>query len=117
MLQAGELVIIILLALVLLGPQRLPETARKIGGWVAEIRKAAQELTEGVQAEVRRAAAPLDEVRRDLAETVGDIPTPRFEWTGPTVRKGPSPDDAMADLEEIEKSDQEGTSGAREAGE
>jgi Sec-independent protein translocase protein TatA len=38
MLQGGEIIIILLLALVVLGPTRLPELARKLGEWTAELR-------------------------------------------------------------------------------
>lgn len=115
MVQAGELLIILLLALVLLGPTRLPDAARKLGGWVGEIKRAARELTDGVQAEIARTTAPLDDIRKDLAETVGDIPTPRFEWTGPTTSGGPSPDDAMADFDEIREPLRRDDQGDRES--
>jgi sec-independent protein translocase protein TatB len=103
MLQAGEIVIILVLALVLLGPKRMPETARKIGRWLGEIRNAAQEISQGVQAEVAKATAPFDDVKRDLAETVGEVDPTRFKWTGPSSSEGPSPEDALSDLEEINK--------------
>ena len=117
MVQAGEILIILLLALVLLGPTRLPDAARKLGGWMGEIKRAAQELTDGVQAEIARTGAPLDDIRRDLAETIGEIPTPRFEWTGPTAASGPSPADAIADLDQIQESDRRDDPGEREPGE
>ena len=52
MLQGGEIIIILLVALVVLGPQRLPEVARKIGQWSAELRQAARELRSGLEKEV-----------------------------------------------------------------
>lgn len=119
MLQGGEIIIILLLALVVLGPTRLPELARKLGEWTAELRSAARDLRRGLEAEVadikqvgEDLKAPLedlkkssDEVRRQIAETG----VSRLEWKGPKPVSGPTPADAMADLEEIEgKTGEEG---------
>ncbi|HEX6947379.1 MAG TPA: twin-arginine translocase TatA/TatE family subunit [Acidimicrobiia bacterium] len=103
MLQPGEILFILLLALIVLGPTRLPELARKAGTWMAELRKAAREITQGLEAEVaevRKAAAEVkemrDEIKRDLDQAG------RFKWEGPKPVSGPTPEDAMADLEKIE---------------
>ncbi|CAB4641404.1 unannotated protein [freshwater metagenome] len=47
----GEIVVILLLALLLLGPEKLPETARKVGKFLAEVRR----VTSGFEEEVRTA--------------------------------------------------------------
>jgi len=110
MLQGGEILIIALLALVVLGPKRLPEYFRKAGEWAAELRKAAREITQGLEAEVadlkavgEDLKAPVDELRGSLKE-IGATATEasRYEWTGPKPVSGPTPEDAMADLERIE---------------
>ena len=59
---APEVLVILLLALVVLGPERLPQAARTMGRWVAEIRK----LTGSLQAEVQDV---VDEVMRPVNET------------------------------------------------
>ena len=53
MLNVGtpELLLILLVALMVLGPQKLPEVARQVGKAMAEVRK----LTSGFQAEMRDA--------------------------------------------------------------
>ena len=149
MLQGGEIIIILLIALVVLGPRRLPEMARKIGEWTAELRKAAREVRQGLEAEIEDLkeikddlTAPVqelkktaDEVGKDLKQTADDVskdleqtaggdgsePKPdtakterprrmggaTHEWTGPKPVSGPTPEDAMADLEEIERGDKE----------
>ena len=47
----GEIVVILLVALLLLGPEKLPETARKVGKFMAEVRR----VTSGFEEEVRSA--------------------------------------------------------------
>jgi sec-independent protein translocase protein TatB len=113
MFQGGELIIILVVALVVLGPARLPELARKAGEYAAELRKAAREIQRGLESEVSglkeatdelkavrdEFKKPMDEIRRS-ADEVG---ISRLEWTGPKPISGPTPADAMADLEEIER--------------
>ena len=112
MLQTGEIIIIALLALVVLGPRRLPELARKIGKWTAELRQAAREITAGLEAEVgdikdvgRSLKQPLDEVKkpfRDIGNDVGNLGK-GYEWKGPKPVSGPTPEDAMRDLEAMNR--------------
>ena len=113
MLQGGEIIIIAILALVVLGPRRLPELARKIGGWTAELRAAAREISRGLESEVadlkavgEELKAPLDELKQPLKDIQRDVKSadPRgLDWTGPKPVSGPTPEDAMADLEELER--------------
>lgn len=120
MLQGGEIIIIIFLALIVLGPKRLPELAQKLGRWTSELRSAARDIRRGLENEVadlkevgdelKRTGgelkkplddlkAPLDDIKRDIK----DAATGRVAWTGPKPVSGPTPEDAMADLEEMEK--------------
>ncbi len=112
MLQGGEIIIIAVLALVVLGPKRLPELARKIGGWTAELRAAAREISRGLESEVadlkavgEELKAPLEELKQPLKDIQRDVKSadPRgLDWTGPKPVSGPTPEDAMADLEALE---------------
>ena len=116
MLQTGEIIVIALLALIVLGPRRLPEAARKIGQWTAELRKAAREITAGLEAEVsdlkevgRELKAPLDEVKKpftDIRKDVEGLGDEAFEWKGPKPVSGPTPEDAMRDYEEMNRLDE-----------
>ena len=113
MLQTGEIVVIALLALVLLGPRRLPEIARKLGRWTNELRNAARDITRGLESEVadirevgRELRAPLDEVKKpltDIRDEVTGFGPKGHEWKGPKPVSGPTPEDAMRDLEEMNR--------------
>jgi Tat protein translocase TatB subunit len=64
-LSPGELFLILVVAMIVLGPEKLPETAGSIGKWIREFRRATQELTqqfadENPFAELQR-ALQLDE--------------------------------------------------------
>ena len=113
MVQGGEWIVIVLVALVVFGPERLPELSRKLGGWARELRTAAREMREGLEAEVsevQKAKAdltdPVKEVRqavRDTARLAAETNPTRLEWKGPKPLSGPTPDQALADLDRIEE--------------
>ena len=113
MIQGSEILIILLVALVVLGPQKLPDLARKLGGWSVELRRAARDFRVGLEAEVadlkdfeREVRKPLDEVRDELRSTGRAVDDSsdlrRLGWVGPEPASGPTSSDALADLEGIE---------------
>lgn len=109
MIQSGELLVILLLALVVLGPQRLPDMARKLGGWTRELRTAAREISRGLEAEVKEIKdvrneirGSIDEVRKPLRDMRDDM-AEAYEWKGPKPVSGPTPADAMRDYEELNR--------------
>lgn len=112
MLEGGEVIIILIVALVVLGPSRLPDLARKAGEYATELRKAAREVREGLEAEVSDLKAAGDELRevnreirkpfQEARESIDEVGVSRLDWKGPKPLSGPTPADAMADLEKIE---------------
>ena len=107
MFQGSEVIIILLLALVVLGPKRLPELAHKLGKWTAELRATAREVRQGLEAEVSDLKSPFEELKKPIEEVKKDIEeagVSRLDWIGPKPVSGPTPADAMADLEKLEES-------------
>ncbi|MFO7300244.1 MAG: twin-arginine translocase TatA/TatE family subunit [Actinomycetes bacterium] len=103
MLQVEEIIWILLIALIVLGPTRLPEAARKLGAWASELRSAAREITQGLEAEVAEVKKTAAEIKQIRDEIKSDLDAAaRYEWTGPKPVSGPTPEDAMADLEKLE---------------
>jgi sec-independent protein translocase protein TatB len=60
--SGSEIVVILLLALIVLGPEKLPEAIRKFGRVYSEVRK----ISNGFQSEFKNA---FDEPMRELRET------------------------------------------------
>jgi Tat protein translocase TatB subunit len=71
-----ELVVILVVALIVLGPKRLPEVARSIGRAVAEFRRQSNEVMEEFQTQLDR-----DERTADAAK-----PTAKPGADGPETR-------------------------------
>jgi sec-independent protein translocase protein TatB len=61
----GELLVILLIALIVLGPQRMPEAARTVGRVVGEIRR----LSSGFQREIRDAFDETGDTKPRRAES------------------------------------------------
>ena len=77
-----ELVVIVVVALLIFGPQRLPEFARTLGKGLAEFRRASNEL---------RQTLALDELQNDLRKTInqpGNPAPPRPAQAGDTLPAG-----------------------------
>lgn len=134
MFQGSEIIVIFLVALVVLGPERLPALARTLGKWTSELRKAASELKAGLESEigdvkglVDEVKAPIEEIKKVAKDTtrsareIADDVKEETKWVGPKPISGPTPEDAMRDLEAIEANTpeppaDESQSDAREGG-
>jgi sec-independent protein translocase protein TatB len=69
-LKGGELIVIALLALVVLGPEKLPEAARWFGRVYAQIRRMGDGFTKEFQSAVRE---PLDDFRSAVSDPLKDL--------------------------------------------
>ncbi len=96
-LQGSEIIIILLLALVVLGPEKLPEAMRKAGKFYADIRK----MSSGFQEEFR---AAMDEPIREVRETANmlrdsadftKLQADEREETPKSAEMGDAPTDAV----------------------
>ena len=75
-----ELLLILVLALLLFGPRRLPEIGRTIGRGLAEFRKATTEFKTTLEREVD--VAELRRTREALTDRSGAEPPPQDAATG-----------------------------------
>lgn len=93
----GEMVVIFLLALLVLGPERLPKAMGQVGRAVAQMRK----LSSGFQDEIRRAMDPMDAPFRPGEQTLtGPVPSVTDEVkvvsTDPAQPDGPTDPDPVS---------------------
>jgi len=86
---APEILVILVLALLVLGPERLPQAASTLGRWVGQLRR----LTGSLQAEVQ---GVVDEVMRPVNETATGA-TDAFTSTFATSDAGTTGAAAAAD--------------------
>lgn len=99
-LSGSEIVIILLLALVVLGPEKLPEAIRRFGRLYGELKR----MSTGFQTEFKSA---FDEPLRELRETA-DL-TRRAIEQATTVESDPSPNTGLDSNTESSGSDDDPT--------
>jgi Tat protein translocase TatB subunit len=63
-----ELIVIMVIALIVIGPKKLPDLARALGKGMAEFRKATQEIKESLDVDEE-----FKEARKDLADSISGI--------------------------------------------
>ena len=88
----GELLVILLIALIVLGPEKLPDAARKMGNVLGELRR----MSGGFQQEMRSAIddlarPPLESVKDDAAK---EAPEQGAEGQQPDATSDTKPDSA-----------------------
>lgn len=77
----SELVLIALLALIVLGPKRLPEVARTAGRWLGRLRRFMNDVKQDLDkelhsaelSELRKLKQELDDTRRVIEESSGQL--------------------------------------------
>lgn len=99
----GEILTILLIILIVFGPKRLPELARRVGQLLGRARQAVQDFTETVQKEygddastITGVVSDFDGIRKDLGKAMGAM-------TGISTSSSPTPpsDDEMIDDDAI----------------
>lgn len=112
----SELVVVLIVALLVLGPDKLPRYARKLGAALAEFRKASDEATreirenvveplEEAQRPLREAMEPLEEIDRAVKGNIREVKTSLEHIGKDAPRKSATPEpsaDAQATTPETQ---------------
>jgi Tat protein translocase TatB subunit len=64
-----ELILILIIALLIFGPKKLPEIGKSIGKAIAELRRASNELKETIEDEIR--AEEIKKFEKSLESEIG----------------------------------------------
>jgi Tat protein translocase TatB subunit len=94
-----ELIIILLLALIVVGPERLPEMGRKLGEVLRDIRKAYENLTKDLGPELASLQKTTQELRQSV-DSVTSIPQDMVD----TMVKATDLEDTIGELKDIQDS-------------
>jgi Tat protein translocase TatB subunit len=85
-----EILTIAVVALLVFGPKRLPEIARKAGKLLSEIRGAATDLKAGLEAEYEETIEPFKDVRDTMRDAISGVERDTQRMTGAVIPGTPS---------------------------
>ena len=106
-----ELVVVVIVAFVFIGPDQLPVYAKKIGKMLRELKKytgaASEEIQKNVveplneiQAPLKEAVAPLTDIKKDIDNSVKDV-TKSFTGIGKTSKEEAAKAEAAEEVTEL----------------
>ena len=93
----GEILVIVFVALIVFGPQRLPEITKKAGQMVAKAREMSRSFTESLDGELGELAAPIKDLNGEYDATIGDMKGIASSVTGMSVEMPDVSLDATSD--------------------
>ncbi len=103
-----ELIVIMVIALIVIGPSKLPDLARALGKGIAEFKKATQEIKESLEIDEE-----FKEVKEDLVDSVSGIKealdTPDLDSEESSI-KYKNYDQVLEDYEKIKGTEEEAES-------
>lgn len=73
-----ELIIILVIALIVIGPKKLPDLARGLGKGLAEFKKATQDIKKSLDVDEE-----LREVKEDIVDSITGMATPQSDSVPP----------------------------------
>ena len=98
-----ELIIIMIIALIFIGPSKLPDLARALGKGMAEFRKATQDIKESL--DLDEEFREVEEVKKDLVDSVSGLVAPsNLEDSQGEEKKETGDEDVDEVVESYEKS-------------
>jgi Sec-independent protein translocase protein TatA len=101
-LSFGEILTIVVVILIIFGPNRLPEFSRKVGEFVAKARNATRDFTDIIQSEMGDSVVPIKEIADDFEGIRKNITDAASAMTGGTSTSAaiemPQDDDPTAEF-------------------
>lgn len=101
-LETPEILVLLVLALILFGPEKLPEYGAKLGSFIARMRQASSQVTQPLQEALRQDPTPSPPLRGDnFCHQCGHSLEPDFTFCprcGRRLEKGPAQETYSSDL-------------------
>jgi Tat protein translocase TatB subunit len=103
-----ELIVILIIALIIIGPSKLPDLARALGKGMAEFRKATQEIKDSLDLD-----EDIRDIKEDLVDSVSGFDRPLENEEFPEHKEGHEDPESRETGEpaEPDRPDKEDTSG------
>jgi Tat protein translocase TatB subunit len=104
MLSFPEILVILIVAVIVLGPKRLPETARKLGRWIGLFKQASEEfkkelmtMDRAVNDTLNRATTDFDHLEPEVTQAFENVEATLTDlYTAATLPPEMTPDDVLS---------------------
>jgi len=102
-----EVIVILAIALIVLGPKKLPEIAKSLGRGIAEFKKATQDFKQSIDADkdLKEAKQTLQDIKGNIQESVRQTMAPDAKTAAMSAEEDDE-DDASDDEDEPQVSSQ-----------
>jgi len=84
-LGTGEIVVIVLVALIIFGPHRIPEISRKAGQLLAQAREMSRSVTDSFGDELNDITAPIKDLKSEYDSTMGEMKSAASSVAGMSI--------------------------------
>lgn len=98
-LSFGEILTIVVVILIIFGPDRLPEFARKVGEWIAWGRRSLQEFTDNMQRDYGDDGQSIADLRNEYAATKDEVTRALDTMVNPDPNRSLTPTNSSEDDE------------------
>src|SRR5436190_19283516 len=78
-----EMIVILVIALLVFGPKKLPELGKSLGKGIREFKKATNDLKSNWEDHLREAETSVDDVKQDVKQTIHDSTKDAHETEAP----------------------------------
>ncbi|MCU0598171.1 MAG: Sec-independent protein translocase protein TatB [Desulfobacterales bacterium] len=87
-----ELIVILVIALIVIGPKKLPDLAKSFGRAINEFKKATREFKDSMDldSEIKQIKKPLEELKSDLQTRINHVPD-KPDVLNSSIDKAPPP--------------------------
>ncbi len=106
--DSSELLLLLIIGLIVLGPKRLPEIANKLGGWIGQARRMTRAMKRQLEQELRFEEKPTIHTPVVPPSVVAETPGPAAAADDAEKPEAhiPNDDDAYSPLHEDEAKDE-----------
>ncbi len=105
--QTSELIVIALVAILLFGPERVPEFFHRAGQFMSKVQRSADDLWTTLQTEMNQVSKPLEEIGKDI-KSVGEQLVPSLDGSAAEEEAEPETE-SEADAGDTSQPDEPGT--------
>ncbi len=103
----SEFLLLCVIGLIVLGPERLPRVARQLGGWIGQARRMTRMMKRQLDEELNldEDLKSIQDVKHDLERLTNVIETPRDDDTYSPIHDNETPAVASEVVKEVTRSD------------